>query len=94
MSQGSVINAAKRPNDNPDAVNASRFVRFDTGNSTEPLFASRAQAYAWGRAAKPSLAAVVSTTGVSSTTVASRVSTAVTAAAIATTRASSRGALP
>ena len=32
-----------------DALNASRFVRFETGSSNDPLFARRAHAYRWGR---------------------------------------------
>ncbi len=46
-----------------DAVNASRFVRFDTGSSNEPLFASRVHAYACGRAGTPSRAAVAQHNG-------------------------------
>ena len=38
-SQGSVITAAKCRNDSPAAVNASRLVRFDTGNSSDAVFA-------------------------------------------------------
>ena len=41
---GSTISAVNRPKDSPDAPNASRFVRFDTGSSSEPLLASRVQA--------------------------------------------------
>jgi hypothetical protein len=38
-SQGSTMSAAKRANDSPLAWNASRFVRFDTGSSSDPLLA-------------------------------------------------------
>ena len=91
---GSTINAAKCPKDRPLAANASRLVRFDTGSSSEPLFARCVQAYACGRAAMRMRCTVVSTTGVSSTTVASRVSTAVTEAASTTTSTSSRRGRP
>ena len=43
-SQGSAISAVNRPNERPAATNASRFVRFETGSSSDPLFASRAHA--------------------------------------------------
>ena len=49
-SQGSVITAAKCRNDSPAAVNASRLVRFDTGNSSDAVFARCAVAYACGLA--------------------------------------------
>ena len=62
--QGSTISPVNRPKDSPDALNASRLVRFDTGSSSEPLLASRVQAYSCGRLTTPSAAVVVRTTGV------------------------------
>ena len=93
-SHGSAISPANRPNDRPLAANASRFVRFDTGSSSDPEFDRCVQAYRCGLARASSLAAVANTTGVSSTTVASRLSTAVVTAATANTRASSRCGRP
>ena len=93
-SQGSAISPANRPNDRPLAANARRFVRFDTGSSSDPEFDRCVQAYRCGLARASSLAAVANTTGVSSTTVASRLSTAVVTAATANTRASSRCGRP
>ena len=58
-------------------ANASRLVRLDTGSNSEALLARCAVAYACGRAGTASAPAVASTTGVSSTTVASRLRTAV-----------------
>ena len=89
-SQGSVITAAKCRNDSPAAVNASRLVRFDTGNSSDAVFARCAVAYACGLAGTASERAVASTTGVSSTTVASRLRIAVVADATTNTIASRR----
>ena len=37
-SHGSAISPANRPNDRPLAANARRFVRFDTGSSSDPEF--------------------------------------------------------
>jgi len=69
-------------------------VRFDTGSSSEALLARCADAYMWGLAGTRNVLAVASTTGVSSTTVASRESTAVTIEAATKTRRSSRLPLP
>lgn len=79
-SHGRAISSANRPNATLLAVNASRLVRFETGSSSDPEFARCVQAYTWGLARTPSRVAVANTTGVSSTTVASSDSTAVTAA--------------
>ena len=93
-SQGSAISAAKRVNDSPLASNASRLVRFETGSSSDALLARWVHAYTCGRGLKRSRAAVANTTGVSRTTVASRLSTAVVAAATANTSPSSRRGSP
>ena len=93
-SQGSAISAAKRVNESPLASNASRLVRFETGSSSEALLARCVHAYTCGRGLKRSRAAVANTTGVSRTTVASRLSTAVVAAATANTSPSSRRGSP
>ena len=61
-----------RVNESPAVANASRLVRFDTGSSSDAVLARCAVAYACGRAGTRSVRAVASTTGVSSTTVASR----------------------
>ena len=74
---GSVINAAKRGKDNPLVENTNRFVRFDTGNSSDAELAKWVHANTCGRGRAPACAAAAKTTGVSSTTVASRLSTAV-----------------
>ena len=76
----------------PLAENASRFVRFDTGSSSDAELARCVQAYTCGRGRAATAAAVANTTGVSSTTVASRLSTAVTTDTTAKTTASSRPA--
>src|SRR3984893_4733910 len=76
-SHGAAINAAKRVKDIPALENASRFVRFDTGSNSEAVFARCALAYVCGRLGSANVRAVASTTGVSSTTVASRLRTAV-----------------
>ena len=88
------MTAVKWTNDSPAAPNASRLVRLDTGNSSEALFARCAVAYACGRAGTRNARAVASTTGVSRTTVASRLRIAVVAAAITKTVASKRCWLP
>ena len=75
------ISAVKWANDSPAALKASRLVRLDTGSSSDAVLDRCAVAYACGRAGTASVRAVASTTGVSSTTVASRLSTAVVAAA-------------
>jgi hypothetical protein len=93
-SHGSAISAAKRGNARPLAANASRFVRLETGSSSDAEFARWVQAYTCGLGRAPSCAEVLYTTGVSSTTVASRLSTAVIAEAVANTRASSRRGRP
>ena len=43
-SHGSAISAANRANDTPLASNASRFVRFETGSSSDALLARCEQA--------------------------------------------------
>ncbi len=93
-SQGSAMSPANRVKDSPLAVNASRLVKLDTGRSSDAELARCAVAYTCGRARAPALDAVASTTGVSRTTVASRLSTAVTGQAIANTPASRRRGLP
>ena len=77
-SHGSAIRAAKRANDSPPARNASRLVRLETGSSNEAELARCVQAYMCGLARNRTRAAVANTTGVNSTTVASRLSAAVT----------------
>ncbi len=91
---GSTMSAVNRPKEIPAALKASRLVRFDTGSSSDPLLARRVHAYRCGRPGTFMRVAVVSTTGVSRTTVASRVRVAVTAAASATTSTSSRCGSP
>ena len=88
-SHGSPISAAKRGKLNPLAANASRLVRLETGSSSEAVLDRWVQAYTCGRGRAPSRAAVANTTGVSSTIVASRLSTAVITDAAANTDASS-----
>ncbi len=88
-SQGSAIKDAKRVKLNPLTANASRLVRLDTGSSTDAVFDRWVQAYTCGLGRAPSRAAVANTTGVSSTIVASRLSTAVITDATANTQASS-----
>ena len=88
------MSSAKRGKDSPLAANASRLVRLETGSSSEAEFARWAVAYTCGRARRPTRAAVANTTGVSSTTVASRLSTAVVSAATANTPPSSRTGRP
>ena len=43
-SQGGAISALNRPNESPDALKASRFVRFDTGSSSDAELARCVQA--------------------------------------------------
>ena len=93
-SQGTAISAANRPKASPLAANASRLVRLDTGSSSDAELARCVHAYTCGLARTSSRAAVANTTGVSSTTVASRLSTAVVTAAIPNTRPSSLRGLP
>ena len=69
-------------------------MRFETGRSREAELAIRRQANAPGRSEVPSVAAAPTTIGVSSTTVASRLSTAVTSAASRKTPRSSRSGRP
>src|SRR6266851_1303704 len=88
-SQGSAISAAKRVKLNPLAANASRLVRLETGSSTDAVFDRWVQAYTCGLGRAPSRAALANTTGVSSTIVASRLSTAVITDATAKTQTSS-----
>src|SRR3954469_11786465 len=70
-SQGSAITPANPRKVSPLAANASRLVKLDTGSSSDAELARCADAYAAGRGRTPVRAAVASTTGVSSTTVAS-----------------------
>ena len=84
------MTAVKWTNDKPATLKANRLVRFDTGNRSEALFARWAVAYACGFAETANVRAVASTTGVSSTTVASRLRIAVVAAAITKTFTSKR----
>jgi hypothetical protein len=84
-SHGSAISAAKRPKVSPLAANASRLVRLETGSSSDAEFARCVHAYTGGLDRTFSVAVVASTTGVSRTTVASRLSTAVVTAAITNT---------
>jgi len=93
-SHGNAIKAANRPNDSPLAEKASRLVRLETGSSSDAEFARWVHAYMYGRGRMRSRAAVANTTGVSSTTVASRLSTAVVTAATAKTCTSSRRGRP
>src|SRR5579859_4093394 len=93
-SHGSAISAVNRVKPRPLYPNASRLVRLDTGSSSEAELARCPHAYRCGRARTPAVAAVASTTGVSRTTVASRLSTAVTAEARTNTTASSRRGEP
>ena len=89
-SQGSAMAAVKLPRLSPLTVNASRLVRFDTGSSSDAELARCAQAYIGGRGRSRSRAVVSCTTGVSSTTVVSRLSTAVVTEASANVPVSSR----
>ena len=92
--QGTTIKPAKLTKVSPAADMASRLVRFDTGSSREPALARWVQAYACGLGLTPMRDAVANTTGVSSTTVASSESTAVTPEASTKTKTSSRCASP
>ena len=92
--QGSAINPANRRKLKPLALKANRFVRFDTGNSNEPVFDRWVHAYICGRARTPNRAAVAKTTGVNNTTVASRLNTAVTSEAATNTAANNRSGRP
>ena len=93
-SQGSAIKPANRPNDSPLAEKARRLVRFDTGSSSDAEFARCVHAYMCGCDRMRNRAAVTKTTGVSSTIVASRLSTAVVTAATAKTCTSRRRGCP
>ncbi len=93
-SQGSAISVANLVKLSPLAANASRFVRLETGSSREAVLDRWVQAYTCGLGRAPSLAAVANTTGVSSTTVASRLSTAVISEAARNTWASRRRGRP
>src|SRR5487761_442332 len=84
-SHGRAIRAAKRPNASPLAANASKLVRLETGSNSDAEFARCVQAYTCGLARASSRAAVANTTGVSKTTVASRLSTAVVTEAVTNT---------
>lgn len=93
-SHGSTISAANRVKLRPLAVKASRLVRLETGSSSEAVFDRWVQAYTCGFGRAPIRAAVANTTGVSSTMVASRLSTAVIAEASAKTAVSRRPGRP
>ena len=93
-SHGSAISAAKRVKLSPLAANASRLVRLETGSSREAVFDKWVQAYTCGLGRAPSRAAVANTTGVSRTTAASRLSTAVITEARTKTATSSRRGRP
>ncbi len=93
-SQGRAVRAAKRVKLRPLVAKASRLVRLDTGSSSEAVFDRWVQAYTWGLGRAPMRAAVAKTTGVSSTTVASRLSTAVIREAAANTCTSKRRGHP
>ncbi len=80
-SHGPAISRLNRVNESPAVANASRLVRLETGSSSDAVFDRCAVAYACGRTGTASVRAVASTTGVSSTMVASRDNTAVVAAA-------------
>src|SRR3954447_7419074 len=89
------ISAAKPRKDTEGrAGTASRFVRFETGSSNEALLARRTQACTDGRGMTRVVEAAAATTGVSRTTVASRLSAAVVSDAATKVRASMRWALP
>src|SRR3954453_14129631 len=85
---------ANLTNDNRSVDRAKRFVRFDTGNSRDAEFASRAQAWTAGRRLVPTDAAAAAMTGVSRTTVASRLRVAVMTAAEAKASVSNRFGCP
>src|ERR687885_1972312 len=87
-SQTGAITKANLAKDSRRVGIANRFVRFDTGNSSDAELARRAQAWTTGRRLVPTAAAADATTGVSNTTVASRLSVAVVTAAAANVRAS------
>ena len=78
---GNAINAVKCKNVKPVAAKAMRLVRFDTGRSVDAEFDRCALAYEWGRGLAPMDRAAAITAGVRSTTVASRLRTAVVRAA-------------
>ena len=94
ISHGSAIRAAKRGKLSPLAAKASRLVRLETGSSSEAVFDRWVQANTCGLGRIPRRAAVANTTGVSSTIVASRLSTAVITDATANTQASSLRGCP
>src|SRR3954451_24022146 len=91
---GPISAANPRKDTDGMAGTASRLVRFETGSSNEALFASRTQACTTGRGLVRVVEAAAATTGVSSTTVASRLSVAVVRAAATKVRASMRWGLP
>ena len=92
--QGRAIRPANRTKLTPLALNANRFVRFDTGSSREAVLDRWVHAYTWGRAHTPSRAAVANTSGVNNTTVASRLNTAVTSDATTNTASNNRPGRP
>ena len=76
-SQGTAISAPKWIRSAPATENASRLVRLDTGSSSDAELARWVHAYTLGLGRTRSRVAVSCTTGVSSTTVVSRLRTAV-----------------
>src|SRR4030095_13296027 len=80
-SHGSVMSRANPTKPRPLVAKARRLVRLETGSSSDAELARCVHAYTCGRGRTPTRAVVANTTGVSSTTVASRLSTAVTSAA-------------
>src|SRR4051812_28970513 len=93
-SQTGAMRTAKPRNDSRSDGIASRLVRLETGNSNEAELASRLQAWTRGRGLVAAPAAATATTGVRSTTVASRLKVAVTTAAATKVRVSIRPGLP
>ncbi len=92
-SRGSTINAANRANESPVASSASRLVRLETGSSSDAELARCAVACRCGRAETPTRTAAATTTGVKSTTVASRLRTVVIAVPTTSTQPSSERGL-
>src|SRR6478735_653263 len=91
---GPAISPANPTNVSPDAWNASRLVRFDTGSNSDAVFDRCAAAYTGGAPPTCRRRTAPSTTGVSSTTVASSDSTAVVSDATTKTSVSKPRPLP
>jgi len=90
-SSGNAIRAAKDSVGRCACCSASKLVRFDTGSSRLAVFASHTTSSANGSIARPRLSATLSTTGVSSTAVVSKlIPTVVRVARAATSRYSHR----